>query len=161
MWSVYQKVIGSLGIGPGKGGYYLVPGWVGWYEIYGNISGVCYQKPIICDIWRHQEATCLRQYFWPSFCWFLLLSSIFLSSHSYHINYYTQYIAVRPHSHRSIRYTVFAIRYTFCSPPQTRFRYFHATSLECRLWRRANRIAYSEYRIAYTSMWTRPNGNAM
>ncbi len=66
-------------------------------------------------------------------------------------------ITIRPRSHSTcIRYTVFAIRYTFCSPPQTRFRYFHATSLECRLWRRANRIAYSEYRIAYTSMWTRP-----
>ena len=39
-----------------------------------------------------------------------------------------------------IRYTVFAIRYTIRSPPQTRFCSFHATSLECRLWRRANRI---------------------
>ena len=58
----------------------------------------------------------------------------------------------RPRSHRSMRYT-------FCSPPQTRFRYFHSTSLECRLWRRANRIAYSEYRIAYTFMWTRPKQN--
>ena len=59
-------------------------------------------------------------------------------------------------SHRSIRYTVFAIRYAIWSPPLTRFRSFHATSLECRLWRRANRIAYtcSEYRIAYTSMIT-------
>ncbi len=55
-----------------------------------------------------------------------------------------------PRSHRSIRYTVFAIRYTLFSPPQTRFRYFHAPSLECRLWRRANRIAYSGYRIANT-----------
>ena len=63
---------------------------------------------------------------------------------------------IRPRSHRSIRFTVFAIRCTFCSPPQTRFRYFHATSLECCLWRRANRIAYSECPIVYTSMWTRP-----
>ncbi len=60
---------------------------------------------------------------------------------------------LRPRSHRSMRYT-------FCSPPQTRFRFFHATSLECRLWRKANRIAYSEYRIAYTSMWTRPYTDA-
>ncbi len=46
-------------------------------------------------------------------------------------------LSFSPRSHRSIRYTVFAIRYTFWSPPQTRFRYFRATSLECRLWRRA------------------------
>ncbi len=58
--------------------------------------------------------------------------------------------SVKPCSHRSIRYT--GIRYTFCSPPQTRFPYFNATSLECRLWRSINRIPYSEYRIAYTSM---------
>ena len=50
---------------------------------------------------------------------------------------------VRPRSHRSIM--LYGIRYTICSPQQTRFCYFHATSLECRLWRRANRIAYSEY----------------
>ncbi len=64
---------------------------------------------------------------------------------------------LRPRSHRRIRYTVFAIRYTFCSPPQTRFHYFYATSLKCRLWWRANRLVYSKYRIAYTSMWTRPS----
>ncbi len=60
-------------------------------------------------------------------------------------------------SHKSIRYTVFAIWYTIRCPPQTRFRYFHVTSLECRLWRRANRIAYCKYRIPYISMWSRPN----
>ncbi len=65
------------------------------------------------------------------------------------------YLSIRHRSHRSIRYTVFAIRYTFYSPSQTIFRYFRATSLECRLWGRAKRIAYSEYRTAYTSMWTR------
>ena len=48
---------------------------------------------------------------------------------------------IRPWSHRSIRYTVFTTHYMICSPPQTRFRSFHASSLECRLWRRANRIA--------------------
>ena len=63
-------------------------------------------------------------------------------------------------SHKSIRYTVFAIHYTIRSPPQTRFRSFHATSLECLLWRRANRIAYSEYRVQYTPMWLQPYGHA-
>ena len=38
----------------------------------------------------------------------------------------------RSWSHRSIRYMVFAIGYTICSP-QTRFSRFRARSLECRL----------------------------
>ncbi len=36
-------------------------------------------------------------------------------------------------SHRSISYMVLTIRYTICSPPQTGFCSFHATSLECSL----------------------------
>ncbi len=64
-------------------------------------------------------------------------------------------------SHRSIRYTVLAIRYTICAPPQTRFFSFHATSCEYHLWRRANRIAYCEYHIAYTSMWSQPQGRLL
>ena len=59
---------------------------------------------------------------------------------------------VRLWSHRSIRYTVFAISYTICSPPQTRFRRFLATSLECCLSRRANRIAYTVYLYVITAL---------
>ncbi len=70
-------------------------------------------------------------------------------------------IGLRPRSHRSIRYTLFAIHYTFCSPPQTRFRYFHATSLE--MSSVAESKSYSVKRIPYsvhicTSMWTRLHG---
>ncbi len=43
----------------------------------------------------------------------------------------------------AIRYSLYAIAYW--SPPQTRFRSFHATSLECRLWRR--------HRIRYLILW--------
>ncbi len=46
-----------------------------------------------------------------------------------------------------IHIEVYSIRYTIRSPPQTRFCSFHATSLECRLWRRANRTANT---VAYT-----------
>ncbi len=56
------------------------------------------------------------------------------------------HMPIRLWSHRSIHY-IFAIRYTICSPPQTRFRSFHATSLECHQWQRANRIANTVYRI--------------
>ena len=58
-----------------------------------------------------------------------------------------QQLLIRLWSHRSIQYTVFDIRYTIRFSPQTWFRSFHATSLECCLWRRANHVAYSEYRI--------------
>ena len=54
---------------------------------------------------------------------------------------------IRLLSNRSILYTVFAIRYTISTPPQTTFRSFFATSMEFYLWRRANRIVYSEYSI--------------
>ena len=49
--------------------------------------------------------------------------------------------SLRLQSHTSILYTVFTIRYMINSPPQTRFHSFHATSLESRLWQRANHIA--------------------
>ena len=55
-------------------------------------------------------------------------------------------------SHRSIRYTI-------CSTPQTTFKWCSLEGAKSGLWRRANRIAYSEYRIQYTSMWSRPNGS--
>ena len=42
---------------------------------------------------------------------------------------------------------VYGIRHTIRSPPQTRFRSFHTTSLESCLWRRAKRIAYTVYSI--------------
>ncbi len=67
-----------------------------------------------------------------------------------------QHQALRPRSHRSIRYPVFAIRYTICSPPQTTFKWCSVEVAESHLWRRTK---LSEYRIAYTSMWTRPYGN--
>ncbi len=64
---------------------------------------------------------------------------------------------IRLWSHRSILYTVFAIPYTICSPPQTTFKWCGVEAVESRLWRRANRIAYSEYCIMYTSMWLQPS----
>ena len=39
-------------------------------------------------------------------------------------------VTIRLWSYRSMNYTVFAIRYTICSPPQTRFCRSLATSLE-------------------------------
>ena len=51
---------------------------------------------------------------------------------------------------------LFDIRYTISSLPQTRFRSFHATSLECRpecrLRRRVNRIAYTEFRYSIAAL---------
>ncbi len=42
---------------------------------------------------------------------------------------------------------VYGIRYTICSPPQMTFKWCNEEGTESCLWRRANRIAYSEYRI--------------
>ncbi len=47
----------------------------------------------------------------------------------------------------NIRYSLYGIRYTISSLPQTRFLSFHTTSLECRLWQRTHRTVYSKYRI--------------
>ncbi len=61
-------------------------------------------------------------------------------------------LPIRPWSHKSIiiRYTVFAIRYTICSPLKTTFKWCSEETTESRLWRRANRIEYREYRIPYS-----------
>ncbi len=60
-------------------------------------------------------------------------------------------------SHRNIRYSLyaiwFALRHRRDSVPSSLPL---ATSLDCHLWRRANRITYNEYRIPYTSMWSQP-----
>ncbi len=52
-----------------------------------------------------------------------------------------------------ITYSLYATRFTL---RQTRFRSFHATSLECHLWRRANRIEripYTIYSYVITALW--------
>ncbi len=73
---------------------------------------------------------------------------------SFYIKFFKYF---RPRSYGSIHYMVLAIRYTICSPPQTKFKWCSVEVAESRLWRRrAKHIAYSEYRIAYTSMWTKP-----
>ncbi len=61
-------------------------------------------------------------------------------------------------SHKGILYTVslYAIRYTICSPPQTTFKWCSVEGAESGLWWKANHIVYSEYRIQYTPMWLQP-----
>ena len=52
---------------------------------------------------------------------------------------------------------VYGIRYTICSPLQTTFKWCSMEGAESRLWRRANHLVYSKYRIPYTFMWSQPN----
>ena len=68
---------------------------------------------------------------------------------------------VRLRSHRSIRYTVFSIRFALRHRRDSAPYTLHHLNVVCGTidlwWHRANRIAYSEYRIAYfyviTALW--------
>ena len=57
------------------------------------------------------------------------------------------FVILRLWSHRSIRYTVLAIRYTICSPPQTTFKWCSVEGATSSLWWRPNRIANIVYCI--------------
>ncbi len=69
---------------------------------------------------------------------------------------------IRLWSHRSIRYTVFAIRNTFCSPPQMTFKW---CSEEGTATDGISSVAESKSfcvqrtPLAYTSMWSQPQYN--
>ncbi len=63
----------------------------------------------------------------------------------------------RPLNCLSGLYTVFAIHYAICSLPQTSSKWCSVEGAGSGLWRRANCIACSEYRIPYASMWSQPH----
>ncbi len=61
-------------------------------------------------------------------------------------------LAIRLWSHRSILYTVFAIRCTICSLLQTTFKWCSVEAAESGLWQRANRIGNTVYSYLITAL---------
>ncbi len=59
-------------------------------------------------------------------------------------------------SHRSILYTLYDLL-SSTDRKQMSFKWCSVEAAESHLWRTANRIAYSEYRIQYTPMWSQPD----
>ncbi len=68
------------------------------------------------------------------------LITISISSHNTATECPQKRLTVRPGSHRSIRYTVFAVHYTISSPPQTTFKWCTVEGAESRLWWRSKHL---------------------